>query len=106
MESGDRRLDLIRPRPADGGGAFDQLDGRRNRPPIPKSAVLELQKNQAPVRVEPRRPASQVQPDQGHKSDSLGLPGEEAHQESRQPFGVPGQVPPDRLAAAGGDVPS
>src|SRR5262249_60581569 len=92
VAGGDRRLELVRAWSALPHRPLEQRARFVDRRVIPEAAVLLLERDQVPRRVETGRSASVVQQEQAEQTECLRLVGHQLDKQTRKP---------DRLGAEG-----
>ena len=100
----DRRLDLVRTRPAEARGGVERGETVGDRLGVPTSAVLVVERHEIAGGVDPRGPSRVVQQHHGEEPVGLRFVGHELREQAGQADALGAQHRPHQVGAAGGCV--
>jgi hypothetical protein len=101
VESGDRSLELVRPRSAKADRGVEHASSFRDPVGIPERAILVLEEDEVTVGVEPRRPAGVVEKHERDQPERVRLVGHQRGQDLRQSNRLVEELVPRRWPVAG-----
>ncbi len=105
VQGRDRRLKLVRPRPAARQGGRDQRHALGDRLAVPRGPVLLVERDELAPRSGARRAPRVGQQHQRQQARHLRLPGEAVVQGAGQAKSFAGEVGPHELGPGGGGIP-